>query len=256
MLAILRRQTIVERLASAPQLEASTLARELGCSVNTIRRDLAALDRAGRIRRVHGGAVSAGAVTIDPPPLVRRAEQERRAKARAAAAAVPLVPAGGMIFLGGGSTILELAVRLVELPKRTTFVTQTIDLAVMLAGDGRHDVHLTGGLIHAAARTAGGPDMLRFLDDRIFDVALLGANGIDADHGVMGPTPSHMAVAAMLQKRARRKIVVADRSKFGVDGGPYRLYGFETLDAIVTDRAPPAPFPERLAAAGVRLVVG
>ncbi len=256
MLAWPRRKRILEFLADAPEVEVAVLAARLGCSVNTIRRDLAALHHMGHIRRVHGGAVAAGTTTTEPPPLGHRADRNRRAKEAIADAAIDLLPTGGLVFLGGGSTVLALAARLAASDIRVSFVTQVLDLAIMLATYGRHEVYVPGGLLHAGARTVGGPDALGYLADRIYDVAVFGAAGIDPEHGVMGPTPSHHAVAAVIRRQARRRILVADHSKFGRDGGPYRLYGFECLDTIVTDRAPPPGFAARLTQAGVRLVHG
>lgn len=246
-----RRQRILERLAAAGEVEVSTLAAEFGCSAKTIRRDLAALARAGHLQRQHGGAIVA--TPPDLPPVLRRADRDRQAKERAAALAPGLVPPGGLVFLGGGSTMLAVAARLRDLPASVGFVTTMPDIAQLLATGERHEVHLAGGRLDPVTRTIEGPEALRFLEARRFDLALVGASAIDAEDGVMGPSAGHLELAEVVRRRARRLVVIADGSKFG-RGDRYALYGFDRIAAIVTDRPPPDPFPERVSAAGAALI--
>ena len=189
----LRRQRILERLASARQVEVAHLAAELGCSTETVRRDLDALAREGHLRRLHGAAVSAPPSEL--PPVLRRADRERRANDLAADLAAKFVPAGGLVFIGGGSTMLTLAARLLDLPARTGFVTNMVDIAGLLARGGRHEVRLPGGWLDPVTHCLDGPEMLRFLETRRFDLALVGASGVDAEDGAMGPTAGHLALA-------------------------------------------------------------
>jgi DeoR/GlpR family transcriptional regulator of sugar metabolism len=251
MLGTVRRQAILDRLAERGHLEIAALAGELACSVKTIRRDLQDLERSGRVRRVHGGAVTTVPAGM-PPPVLRRADRARRAKEAIAALAADFIPAGGLVFIGAGSTTLALAMRLATTTTRTTFVTNMIDVAQAL-GQGPHEVHLAGGELDAPTHATRGGEMLRFIEGRMFDLVVFGASAIDAEHGVMGPTAAHAALGEVLRRRGRRCLAVADASKFGRTDR-YILSGFDDLDIVVTDRAPPAPFAARLAAADAQLV--
>ncbi|MDQ0472665.1 DeoR/GlpR family DNA-binding transcription regulator [Labrys wisconsinensis] len=251
MLPPARRQRILERLARGGEVEVAGLAAELGISVETARRDLTALEQRRLLRRVHGGAVALPSPAL--PPVRSRIDRAGAAKADIAEAALPLVPAGAHVFLGAGSTMLALAARLADLPVRTTFVTNMIDIAVALRR-GVHEVHLTGGEVDADTHAVGGPEALRFLERRLFDLAITGAAAIDAEHGVMGPTAAHAAITEILRRRARRRMVLSDHSKFG-RSDRYGQGDLAEIDVLVTDRPPPEPFPARLAAAGVQLVV-
>jgi DeoR family glycerol-3-phosphate regulon repressor len=246
-----RRQSILGRLAATGEVAVTALAAELGCSEKTIRRDLDALARGGHLSRQHGGAIAAA-----PPglaPVLRRADRDREAKTRAAALVPPLVPPGGLVFLGGGSTMLAVAARLGGVPASIGFVTIMPDIAQLLAAGGRHEVHLAGGRLDPATQCLDGAEMRHFLEARRFDLALVGASAIDAGDGVMGPSAAHLDLAAVVSRRARRLAVVADASKFG-RSDRYALYGFDRLAALVTDRAPPEPFAARLAASGTALI--
>ena len=108
----------------------TVLARELGVSIDTIRRDLDELEASGALKRVHGGAVR---------PLPGRAavhrplEEDAPAKERLAALAAPLIARRDVVVLGGGTTMLHLA-RALPPDLRATVVTASLDVAQALRG--------------------------------------------------------------------------------------------------------------------------
>ncbi|BBI48864.1 hypothetical protein HORIV_12850 [Vreelandella olivaria] len=53
-----RQQQLLAKLASGEQLIAQDLAVEFGVSLDTIRRDIIALEQQGKAQRVRGGAVA------------------------------------------------------------------------------------------------------------------------------------------------------------------------------------------------------
>src|ERR687889_1112728 len=80
-----RRRLLLARLRGDGRLVAASLARELGTSEDTIRRDLREMAAAGLVQRVHGGALPTS------PALEPFAERQRRwprAKEALAAATV------------------------------------------------------------------------------------------------------------------------------------------------------------------------
>lgn len=250
MLSSYRHKRILESLAVSGQLEVSALATELGCSEKTIRRDLEQLESAGRLQRVHGGAIATDDNGI--VPIEQRFDRERRAKQTIAGLAIDRIPEGAMVFLGGGSTTLAIAGRLAGRPP-VTVATNMIDIAQVLDRDGRHRVFLTGGELIAATHTLRGAETLQFIDARLFDLVISGATGIDPDHGVMGPTDWHLTCTALLLRRTRRFMVVAASSKVG-QRDRYRLCELSDIDTLVTDRRPEQPFLDRLIAQEVEVL--
>ncbi|HEY8583237.1 MAG TPA: DeoR family transcriptional regulator, partial [Capillimicrobium sp.] len=106
MLTDQRRAEILARLQASGRVLAADLSADLGCSPDTIRRDLRDLDAAGLLRRVHGGALPRAAAA---GPVAERAGRARAAKASIAQAAAALARDGQVIVLDGGTTALELA---------------------------------------------------------------------------------------------------------------------------------------------------
>ncbi|PSH56480.1 hypothetical protein CU103_29175 [Phyllobacterium sophorae] len=250
MLGTARRQHILKRLESGGQVELSILVDELGCSPETLRRDLRALEQTGKLRRVHGGAVGVSAGEL--PPLEARKDKDRQAKALIAGLARDVVTPGSMIYIGGGSTALAVAAEIADMA-RSTFVTGTTDVAAALASQGKHEVHLAGGLYDAPTRSVIGPEMLDFLRPRVFDLSIIGISGIELDHGFMGPTSSHVTQTSVIRKQSRRVMVVCDVTKFGIPGR-YKILDFDQVDLVVTNELPEPAFVKRLSKAGTEVI--
>ena len=89
-----------------------------------MRRDLETLDALGRIERFHGGAKS---VRKAPPelPILRRTLEQAEEKARIGLAAAALVKDGETLFLGSGTTVLEVAKHLHD-RQQLTVITNSL----------------------------------------------------------------------------------------------------------------------------------
>jgi len=250
-----RQQRIIAMIARGDIIAVGDLALQFGVSPETIRRDIRALEEAGGLRRVHGGAAPAGAVDLTARrPVVERLGVEREAKTLAALAALPLFEDGMNVFLGGSSTMLLLAEALAQQGPALSVTTNMIDIATMLAANGRCKVTLLGGVVNATTRTLTGANTLEALDRQVFDLAVCGASAIDPVHGVLGPSEWHAAIGAALAKRSRRLAFVADAGKFG-RGDAYVVQPLGRIDTLATDRRPPPEIDEEIAAAGITLLV-
>jgi DeoR/GlpR family transcriptional regulator of sugar metabolism len=250
-----RQQRIIAMIARGDIIAVGDLALQFGVSPETIRRDIRALEEAGGLRRVHGGAAPAGAVDLTARrPVVERLGVEREAKTLAARAALPLFEDGMNVFLGGSSTMLLLAEALAQQGPALSVTTNMIDIATMLAANGRCKVTLLGGVVNATTRTLTGANTLEALDRQVFDLAVCGASAIDPVHGVLGPSEWHAAIGAALAKRSRRLAFVADAGKFG-RGDAYVVQPLGRIDTLATDRRPPPEIDEEIAAAGITLLV-
>jgi DeoR/GlpR family transcriptional regulator of sugar metabolism len=250
-----RQQRIIAMISRGDIIAVGDLALQFGVSPETIRRDIRALEEAGGLRRVHGGAAPAGAVDLTARrPVVERLGVDREAKTLAARAALPLFEDGMNVFLGGSSTMLLLAEALAQQGPALSVTTNMIDIATMLAANGRCKVTLLGGVVNAATRTLTGANTLEALDRQVFDLAVCGASAIDPVHGVLGPSEWHAAIGTALAKRSRRLAFVVDAGKFG-RGDAYVVQPLVRIDTLATDRRPPPEIDEEIAAAGITLLV-
>jgi DeoR family fructose operon transcriptional repressor len=235
-------------------LAVTAVAEEFGVTTETVRRDLAVLERAGMLRRVHGGAVPAGTLTLLEPGLGERHGTRSEAKRAIAAAAAELLPGpGGSVILDGGTTTAAL-VELLPGDRRLLAVTHCVPIAARLASAPGISLHLVGGRVRGVTQCAVGETAVRSLTELRVDVAFLGANGITPAHGFTTPDDAEASVKRAIVRAAQRVVVVADSSKLGREH-LVRFAAVEDVDVLVTDAdADPEEIAE-LEEAGLEVVL-
>ncbi|MDD7962673.1 DeoR/GlpR family DNA-binding transcription regulator [Microbacterium thalli] len=240
MYATERQQLIERMLADDGRVAVVDLAARFDVTTETVRRDLAALEEAGALRRVHGGAVSPERTSTAEPSVAERSLRRSEAKERIARRALAALPTGaGSIYLDAGTTTAALAAALVARtsPSGCEVVTHSMTIAHSLAGVSGIGLTAIGGRVRGLTAAAVGSDTVAAIGRLRPDVAFLGANGIAVVAGLTTPDPEEAAVKRAVVAGARRVIVLADADKFEAE----LLVSFadlSDLDVVVTDRDP------------------
>jgi DeoR family transcriptional regulator, fructose operon transcriptional repressor len=249
-----RHQAIVDLVADQRRVTVSEVAAQFGVTTETVRRDLAQLERAGLLRRVHGGAVSTATLAAIEPALGDRDTAQAPEKDRIAKAALDLLPAaGGSVLLDGGTTTGRLA-QLLPTDRRLVVVTHSVPIAARLAGAPGVTLHVVGGQVRGTTQAAVGADTVRSLSDLSVDVAFLGTNALTAQRGLSTPNPDEAAVKRALVAAGRQVVLLADSTKIGRDD----LVRFATpdeVDVLVTDAGITSEDASALDAAGIEVVI-
>ena len=228
-----RLNAILEQLATGNAVDVSGLAKELGASPATIRRDLATLGRQRLLERTHGGAV-AQAVSYELPLRykgVRFAEEKRRI----AAAAAGRVTEGMAVGLTGGTTATEVARALADRP-RLTIVTNALNIASELGVRPNIKLIVTGGLARSQTYELSGPIAEASLAGLTLDVAFIGVDGVDAKAGCTTHEEVEAHTNQVMIRHAQRAVLVADSSKIGKVTFA-RICPARDIDELITDRA-------------------
>jgi DeoR family fructose operon transcriptional repressor len=229
-----RQQAIAGLVAERGRLSVTAVAEQFGVTTETVRRDLALLERAGMVRRVHGGAVPAGALTLVEPALGERHGTRTEAKRKIAAAALDLLPAtDGSIILDGGSSTAALAEALPS-DRRLYVATNSVPIAARLSANPGVTLHVLGGRVRGITQTAVGDATVRAMQDLRVDVVFLGTNGISAGHGFSTPDEAEAATKRAMVRAAQKVIVLGDSSKLGREH-LVRFAAVEDVDVLVTD---------------------
>jgi DeoR family fructose operon transcriptional repressor len=247
-----RRQWLVDRARADGRVDVAEVSDELSVAVETIRRDLNVLEGHGLLRRVHGGAIPVERLGFEGA-LAARAGTMPDEKARLAKAAIDLVDGAESIYLDEGSTAQGL-VDLLPADRPLTVVTNALPTAVALAGRPNVSLLMLGGRVRGHTLGTVEHWATRMLDDLLIDLAFLGTNGISVERGLTTPDPAVAAVKSAAVAAARRRILLADRSKFGVDSF-CRFARVQDLEAIVTDSGLDARESLAYEALGVRMVL-
>ena len=254
MLAVQRQMRIVDEVARTGGARISMLTRLLGVSDMTIRRDIDALARRGLVRRVHGGA-AAGQGSSDEPGFGAKVSRERQAKEAIGAAAAALVQPGTAIAVTAGTTTHALAVRLAAIPDLTV-VTNSLWVAEALYARGERSgqtVVLTGG-VRTPSDALVGPVAVQAVRGLHVDLVMMGVHGMDPLAGFTTPNIMEAEMNRAMAAAARRLVVLADHTKWGVVG----LSGIAALadaDVVVSDDGLPAPAREAVTARGAELII-
>lgn len=229
-----RRQAMAELVAQRGRLSVTDLADAYAVTTETVRRDLSVLERAGVIRRVHGGAVPADALTVLETAVGDRDLAQAEQKDQIAKAALDLLPpAGGSLLLDAGTTTSRLAT-LLPRDLKLTVITNAVPVASRLADLPGVDLHLLPGRVRRTTQAAVGEDTVAALTLLRADVAFVGTNGIDLEHGLSTPDHSEAAAKRAMVRAGRRVVVLADSSKIGREN-TVRFAELGEIDVLVTD---------------------
>lgn len=229
-----RQENIARLVRRRGRVSVTDVAGSFGVTPETVRRDLAALERSGLVRRVHGGAVPTGALTVLETGVNERERSQATEKDRIAAMAATLVPGdGASILLDAGTTTGRLA-GVLPGSRRLVVVTNAVPIAARLAGIAGARVHLLGGRVRGTTQAAVGDETVRALAELRVDVAFVGTNAVSPDFGLSTPDPEEAAVKRAMVRSGQRVVVLADSSKLG-RVHLVRFATLEDIDVLVTD---------------------
>ncbi|MFG2103436.1 DeoR/GlpR family DNA-binding transcription regulator [Micromonospora echinaurantiaca] len=246
-----RQQEIVRLARSNGRVDVATLADTLQVTAETIRRDLTTLERAGVLRRVHGGAIPMERIGFEPA-LAARDSVLIEEKERIAKLALAEVPQEGAIILDAGTTTARLAEAL-PTDRELTVVVNSPVLATILGTRPNLNVLLLGGRLRGRTLATVDDWALRPLADLYVDVAFLGTNGCSVERGLTTPDPAEAAVKRAMISAARRVVLLADHTKIGNDYFA-RFGSLSDLDLLITDLGVDAELASDVEAVGVRVV--
>ncbi len=248
-----RQNKICELLTTHGECSVAFLARRLGVSEMSVRRDLQALVKTQRVVRTHGGASSGQRVAFDFH-FLQRSREHQKAKEALARAASELVPDGSSVLLDSGTTTLALAAQL-KSKHGLTVITTSLPIASELQFCTNIEILLLGGTLRPGSPDLMGPMTESNLEQLRADIAFLGADGVDLSGNVYTRFAS-LPVGRMLSKMAaaaRRVFIIADSSKIGRTA----LMKFGHLsqwEGLITDSSLTAEMSAALARARVHVI--
>lgn len=231
-----RRAMIVDEVNRRTSIRVADICEHFGVSAVTARSDLAQLERAGKLRRTHGGAVSImRTATVSYP--TQRVDVNVDAKRIIAQRAAQLVTPGDALFVDSGTTTLEF-VRMQCNKPDITIVTN--DLPIALFADThlpRADVLLLGGNIRKNHRYVTGAIACGILDTLALDKAFLATESFDPEQGFTTECPDNAELKYGMLNHAKRRIMLMDATKLRQPSF-MRFATLEDIDAVVMDYDP------------------
>lgn len=251
MLQYERFEKIIDMLRQQPSVRVTDLVPILDASESTIRRDIAELDKEGRLRKVFGGAVAleakrpgngsngtAGAdaarkVNVQHKDIDAKAKIRVDEKTKVAVRAAALIEEGDLVYIDAGTTTGSMIEHIDRYS--ATYVTNGVRHAIDLAERGFR-TYLLSGLIKASTEAIIGYDAVDSLKKYHFDKCFIGTDGIDQENGLTTLDIEESMVKTEVIRRSGKVYVLADSSKFGL----VARIKFASLEAgtIITDQLP------------------
>lgn len=246
MSRISRGDLLLTRIGSDGRASVGVLARDLGVTPSTIRRDLARLARDGRIVRTYGGAAIQG-------PTPRTAADPRLGpKQTIAQAAAARVRDGDTILISSGTTTLEFARRLTD--QRITVITNALDVAAVLIDRPGVELVVLGGVVRSGMHSMLGHLAELALRELRADALYMGIGAIGPDLALMNDSIPEILTDRALRRAARDCIVLADSGKFRTVA-PAFVFDVEEVTTLITDEGASASDIAAVRARGVEVVI-
>jgi DeoR/GlpR family transcriptional regulator of sugar metabolism len=209
MLTAQRKKLILSRLDAEGQIVAKELAQELGTSEDTIRRDLRELADAGKLQRVHGGALPASLAVGDLKLRERVSPEDKNELGRAGAA---MIRPKQVVILDGGTTALRVASHLAP-DLRATIVTHSPTVALEASKHAYVDIIMLGGRLFRHSMVNVGAVLIEAAARLRADMYFMGVTGVHPQAGLTTGDAEEAAVKRALHERAAETIVLASAEK-------------------------------------------
>ena len=248
-----RRQSLIDLLRKQPGLRVPELAETLSISAGTVRNDLNALEEAGHLTRVHGGAVLNEQDHFKDNSFLRRFKNNAAAKLAIVQKAASLVNDGDSILLDASSTAYYLA-RALSAREKLRVMTNGFEVAREMAQNSSNTVILIGGVVNNDSSSVTGLLSEQIIAEMHIEKAFFSSSGFSLERGM---TEVHFAEAQLKRKAiesSQQVIAMVDSTKFGKED----LTPFARVNQIThlfTDSGLSTEWAERLKSAGVDFTI-
>lgn len=253
MLAVERRNQIIEKLQNERKVVVSELSTLFDVSEETIRRDLDKLDRQGLAIKSYGGAVLNENTALDMPFNVRK-KRNIRGKQEIADIVSSLVEEDEHIIVDPSTTAVAI-VKALKSKKKLTVITSSIEVLIELSDVSGWDIICTGGTLQDGYLTLAGSRAADVIGSFYADKVILSCKGIDLNKGVTDANEALSQIKQAMLRSARQRIIAADHTKFG-NVAFSRVCELSAVDMVVTDIKPDQEWMDYFEEKGIECLYG
>lgn len=234
MLTQQRHEIILELLREKGSITVTEVKDLLDTSESTVRRDITALDKEGKLEKVFGGAVELKEwVTAYEYSVAEKMGLKLEEKDRIAKYAAGLIQDEDFVYIDAGTTTGDI-LKFLKVT-RAVFVTNAVVHAQTLAGRG-FKVLLVGGELKSTTEAVIGNQAMNTIRGYHFTKGFFGTNGISRQSGLTTPDMNEAMVKKTAMGQCRECFILADHSKFGNVSSV--TFGAFQSGTILTDDCP------------------
>ena len=235
MLAIERKNEILNKLRAEQRVLVSELAAHYGVTEETIRRDLDKLEKEGYATKTYGGAIWGNSTKTDLSYTIRN-KTNVEAKTVMGQIVASMICDGDHLMLDDSSTALYVAKHLKE-KKNLTVITYSVEIVVELSGVEGFTILSTGGQLRPGSLAFEGYQVPQMLSKYHVDKAVISCKGLDLQAGVTDSAENHAISKQAMIHAARDVILALDDTKF--DKVSFvQVTPLNNIRTVVTNRQP------------------
>jgi DeoR family transcriptional regulator of aga operon len=246
-----RQNQIVDLLMRNERLTVNDICKIFSVSEATARRDLDMLAEKRLLQRVHGGAIPVHRATPEAPILDRHQEQAEEKK-RIGRGAAELVKDGETIFLGSGTTVLEVAKNL-RGRRDLTVITNSLPVINLLSGLPNISMIVLGGMLRDSELSFIGHITEQALAEVRADTVIIGIRGLSLEAGMTNDYLPETLTDRTILSIGGKVIVAADHTKCDMVSTAF-LAPLTSLNILVTDDKTDPDFIIALQHRGIRVI--
>ncbi len=233
MLAVERRQGIIEKLQETGSVVVSELSQMFLVSEETIRRDLTKMEQEGILKKTYGGAFINRGMHLTVPVNLRE-HTYIKGKDVIGALAAEMVQTGDTIFLDASTTAIHIADRILD-KKNLIVITNNLRVAETLAASTAIKTICTGGTLRQAGLSMVGKASESAIASFFADKAFLSCAGLDLTRGITDANEKEAEIRKIMMRQANVSVLVADATKFGKTSF-VRMAEFKDFQYLITDK--------------------
>lgn len=237
-----RQNLILRFLRESGNVDVAELSKTLCVSQTTIRKDLEQLEEKKHLVRIYGGA----RLPMDYKSRKSLSHEEKDSidrKTLVAKQAAALIDTNEVIFLGSGTTCVEIAKQLKSAQKHLTVVSNNLTVLDELKNTPNINLLGTGGQLETFEDFSvfHGDFVIQFLEKVLVQKAFLTADGVSLKNGYTTHNRNEYHLFESIRKISEQLVFVVESKKFEKNS-VLRLAEMDSIDTIITDEGIPEKY--------------
>lgn len=244
-----RQAYILHQLNLHNKVLSTNLCSSINVSEDTIRRDLQELCNAGKLIKVHGGALS---TAFNEVQFANAQVYSQAFKKRIAEKAISLIQNGMFVLTGGGTTVMEMA-RSLPPQLKATFITGSIAAMNIYAANTNLDTIAVGGKISKDSKITIGSDAIAKIKEIHADLCFLGTNAIDMQYGITDNDWEVVQLKKAMIGAAKKTVFMTISEKLN-SYQPIHVCAIADINYLITELEPGNKLLQPYVAAGITVL--
>lgn len=247
-----RHKYILDQLHQMKFIKVADIAKELGVTTVTIRKDLKYLEEKKLLFRTHGSASPINPHVPDVSVHVKgkiRSEEKKKIAIKAA----QLIEENDSIIVASGSTIYAFAEQIIPI-NHLNVVTSSLRVSILLNENDNTNVVQLGGNLYKNSLSVRGEYATQTFNDFTCSKLFIGVDGIDPEYGITTSNLEEAILSKRMMDASSKTIILADSSKFGKCGFG-KICPLDRIDVIVTDNGITESMARIIEDKGIELII-